>query len=526
VRGGENERRDFLWICGLPTFIPESENHILMTESSRYLTNHLLAAEYKQVNEPVPKDLDNDQNGMTEWILKHLQSFVQNDFYEYNGRPYAREAMEGISNLYEFAGPTVRSNPCWRSNPPDPTQPPIPRGCDVRRGARIVMDYHAARFALGSLGLRRASPYRRQPLQRNYSRLLGRQSDSMTWRYLALSGGGEVFWQHRYGRIPANLADSFLTPLLGTYRVPHMISDMMTDKKHSYFQRFYFDRDGYPGVELYYRHANYLISAGGIHDQGRLGAFSDTEDAWALPTTLIPFKEGLDYRHFVRIVGNEDEEDRVNTCVAPSFACGLNPEIPGGIPKACMRREDNWTFLDFNKNSPGCNLDYGYYVVVYQEICDTDDCKSEAGDNGTFGFFEATPYRNFEQLVEDVVAANKNWDFRSDKVNVYNGANGLRYTFQPMTSEPLKWGMVSVAQGNAVTDFDGDMTKWPLAQGELMSSDGHKGCIVIDNPLMDQRLILDYTDANRPKRTRLRLSGVSRECRCPLPDSCLPPRYE
>jgi hypothetical protein len=353
----------------------------------------------------------------------------------------------------------------------------------------------------------------------------------MTWRYLALSGGGEVFWQHRYGRIPDGLTDSFLTPLLGTYRVPHMISDMMTNKKHSYFQRFYFDRGGYPGVELYYRHANYLISAGGIHDEGRLNdilLFTDmiTEDAWALPTTLIPLKEGLNYRHLVRIAGSEDEEGRVNTCVAPGFACGLNPEIPGGVPKACMRQEGNWIFLDFNKNSPNCNLDHGYYVVVYMEPCDTDDCRSEAGDNGAFGFFEVTPYRNLEQLVEDVVAANKNWDFRSDKANVYNGANGLTYTFQPTTSGPLKWGMVAVSKSGTVTNFDGDMTKWPLAEGELMRSEGHNGCITIDNPLMDQRLILDYTDANRPKRTRLQLSGISRECKCPLPESCLPPRYE
>lgn len=393
------------------------------------------------------------------------------------------------------------------------------------------MDYHAARFALGSLGLRRASPYRRQPDQRNYSRLLGRQSDSMTWRYLTLSGGGEVFWKQRYGRILANFAGNLLTPLLGTYRVPHMISDMMTDKGYSYFQRFYFDRDGYSGVKLYYRHANYLISAGGIHNQGRLGNIGgiqfNTEDAWALPTTLIPLKEGLDYRHLVRITGSEDEEERVNTCIAPGFACGFNPEIPTGIPKACIRQKDNWTFLDFNKNSPGCDLDYGFYVVVYREACDTTDCRSSAGDNGTFGFFQVTPHRvGLEQLVEDVLTANKTWDFRSDKVNVYNGANGLAYTFQPMTSEPLKWGMVSVSEGNAVTNFEGDMTKWPLAEGELMRSDGHKGCIVVDNLLMDQRLVLDYTDANLPKRTRVKLSGVGRRCGCPLSESCLPPRYE
>jgi hypothetical protein len=64
-----------------------------------------------------------------------------------------------------------------------------------------------------------------------------------------------------------------------------------------------------------------------------------------------------------------------------------------------------------------------------------------------------------------------------------------------------------VAQGNTSYDDELDMSKWPLATGdkwpltkdELMGSEGHNVCITIDNPFMDQRLILDYADANHPK---------------------------
>jgi hypothetical protein len=525
ARGGAGERREYVWVGGIPTPIPESENHILMTESSRYLTNQLIAERFQKDNKSVPKEFDNDQNGMTDWMLEHLQSFVRQDFFEYNARPYAFYAMQGISNLYEFAGPTLLGNPCWQSKSIPPVKP-IPRACHVRRGARIVMDYNAARFALATLGLRRASPNRRQPEQRDYTRLLGRQSDSATWRYLTLTGGTDLFWQNRYGRIPAGAQGDMLTPILGSYRVPRLIVDLMSDKPRSYFQRFYFARDeDYPGTELYHRDPNFLISAGGIYDGGRGNPFTDAEHAWARATTLMPLAEGLDYNHFVRIAGSKDHDDRVNTCIAPGFACGLNPTVPSGIPEACVLRKGNWTFIDFNALSPGC-VKYGFMAVVYSEACDSSDCESEAGDGGTFGFFEAAPYHALEQMAEDVIAKNKSWDFRSDQVNVYEGASGRRYTFQPMTSDRLKWGMVSIAQGTAQTDFPTDIAKWPLAEGEVMRTNGHQGCVTIDHAPLDQRLVLDYTDAHNPKRARVSLSGGGVECRCPLPDSCLPPRHE
>jgi hypothetical protein len=63
--------------------IPETENHLLMIESSRFLTNQLLAEEARHQRRKVPEEFNNDHNGMTEYILKRLQGFLMNDFFEY-----------------------------------------------------------------------------------------------------------------------------------------------------------------------------------------------------------------------------------------------------------------------------------------------------------------------------------------------------------------------------------------------------------------------------------------------------------
>ena len=518
TEGGKDQVRRFVYVGGIKTPIPESENHILMTESSRYLTNQLRALEYKKGSQPVPKKNDNDLNGLTDWILKDLQTYVQNDFYEYNARPYTFEAMEGISNLYEFA---AAAPTCWRSNT-DLTMT-VPRGCDVRRGARIVMDYHAARFETASLSLRRASPNRRQPEQKHYSRLYGRQSDSMTWRYLALTSGNDLFWSLGHGRLTAGASD-LLTPILGEYRVPSMISKLGEGYPYPYFQRFNFVHyDDHPGTEIYYYGGSFLISAGGYHDDGRGPGFIDSEDAWARPTTLMPVHDGLDYRDLIRIDGDPDDEDRVNTCVAPNFACGLNPVVPSGIPEACLLRKGHWIFIDLKGNPPGCDLTYGFMVVVYAQPCLANDCGS---GEGSFGFFEVASSHSLETLADETLIANKGATFRADSKNVYKGINGT-YTFQPLTKGRRVWGVYSLEKPPSVVSYDRAMTNWPLADGPMIHSAKHSGCVMIDNAAMNQRLVLDFTDANFPKRTRIPLNPPG-HCGCPLPmeRACFPPRFE
>src|SRR6185503_17699605 len=132
---------------------------------------------------------------------------------------------------------------------------------------------------------------------------------------------------------------------------------------------------------------------------------------------------------------------RVNTCVAPGFACGMNPTLPVGLPPACTKTSGNWTFVDFNANTPQCPFDFGYYVAFYRDECRDIDCTQAAtmaepgGRAGNFGFFEATPYRSFPAYVADVLALNGSWNYRYDKINVYKRPKGGRVTFMLNRSE-------------------------------------------------------------------------------------------
>src|SRR5262245_39239201 len=135
-RGGADQVR---WrttdgLCGAS--IDETENHILMTETSRYLTNQLLA---REAGSAVAAAFDNARNGMNDFMLSHLQKFLKNDFQEFNARRYQGLSIMAIENLFDFAD-----------------------DARVHRAAGILLDYLSAKFAVSSNGLRRIAPFRRK----------------------------------------------------------------------------------------------------------------------------------------------------------------------------------------------------------------------------------------------------------------------------------------------------------------------------------------------------------------------------
>src|SRR5262249_22810272 len=128
-RGDAGQWREHPQLCGVTLPIPETENHIWMTESSRFLTNQLLRL---RVN---PADADsadaglgslrwnNKANGMKTRILDRLADVLAHDFHEYNARPYARLTAKALENLYDFS-----------------------RDREVKLASRIVLDFISAKF--------------------------------------------------------------------------------------------------------------------------------------------------------------------------------------------------------------------------------------------------------------------------------------------------------------------------------------------------------------------------------------------
>jgi hypothetical protein len=134
---------------------PETENHLLMIESSRYLVNQLLK---DRTGDPA---FDNANNELSHWLLSYMRTIAQHDFLEFNSRPYARLALHALLNLHEFA-----------------------REQRIRDAARILLDYTMVKFAVSSNRGRRVSPFRRQQQRINHP------ANARNWLYA--EGGDEV----------------------------------------------------------------------------------------------------------------------------------------------------------------------------------------------------------------------------------------------------------------------------------------------------------------------------------------------
>lgn len=118
--------------------IPETENHLLMINSSKYLTNQFIIGDLGAGTDAADP-YEEDQEGLKELFLGKVQDVLSEEFIEYNSRPYSRLSLAAFYNLLDFAH--------------DP---------EVRLASRMVLDFSFAKFAVGSHEGRRFIPFRRQ----------------------------------------------------------------------------------------------------------------------------------------------------------------------------------------------------------------------------------------------------------------------------------------------------------------------------------------------------------------------------
>jgi hypothetical protein len=518
----------------VPDHLPvlETENHVLMIETSRYLTNQLLYLDGWEKGERRPL-FDNSTNGLSQWLLDLFRTYLQNDFWEFNSKPYQRLTTAALQNVYDFA---------WDA--------------PVKLAARSVLDYISAKAAVSSNGLRRAAPFRRLKDQANRSRFFGEHTedpyqfyktavDAQTSRMLMLSG---LIDQLNFPRPDGSMisghahiasSDQMLLAALTSYRVPEIVLDIMMNKSHNkYYQRFFHgDRSSIHkktikggvipgGIEIYASSKEFLLSAGGAwfpSGNGDWDEFNGYEDcANAISTTLIPTKCGTDRDDCIQIMGAQSFRVRNNTGVLPGFACGYNVYIPPrylfrgeGLIRDitdCVIRRGNWTFINATKTCSLASEDLGFYVAAYIEdmsVVNPVDNVSRVMNN--FGFFEAASAddKGFSDFVGAVWGKNGTRSYSFGGVNEYHTSDGRRIVFTNPTSDKHRWCILSV-DGNS---FDTNVHRWPLAQGDIINSkqlpenpheDGHSGWLSIDNPYHQQRLVLDMRDPVVPRRYQYR----------------------
>ena len=265
-------------ILGLP--LRDTENHILMTEGSRYLTNRWIA----QHGNPDPI-YDNVQNGLEGYVLGYLEGMEHAGLHEYNSRPYIGYTLRGLLNLESFASEPVRAS------------------------ARRILDRMNWDYALGSLSFRRFPPFRRQSGRAGETNLDGDYHTGVMKGWLSLGGVTDLDIRHG--------AQHAMWVGLTSYRLPDAVADWVMSKPVEYFVQIGHGGDGSP--EIYSGGPGYLITAGGVaNDFGRQGV--------ARPTTLMLEDGAMDLKELLHVAGpGESYREWNNTGVHRRFAVSAGP---------------------------------------------------------------------------------------------------------------------------------------------------------------------------------------------------------
>ena len=203
----------------------DTENHILMTESSRYLKNQWL-----RCHGATEARYDNRANGMTQWLLAHLNALRIHGFYEFNSIPYEGYAILPLLSLEAFA------------------EPP-----EVAAAARAVLDEHALDASLRILDDRQAGPYRRQLVHLGKDNLAEHTMPMLMRLWNAPSEGEPIGIPRRASH---TLSGAFLP-----YRPPRATLGRCAEKKRRYFAKLGHDQFGSP--EILSGGPGHLLAAGG-----------------------------------------------------------------------------------------------------------------------------------------------------------------------------------------------------------------------------------------------------------------------
>jgi hypothetical protein len=468
--------------------VPETENHVLMIESSRYLTNQLLFDAHHE------RRYDNRENGMNVWMLRHLQQFAQHDFLEYNARAYQRYSINALLNLYDYA-----------------------RDKRVRTAAQIVLDYVTSKFGATSNMLRRAGPFRRlkgHTDAANGSYFAG-GSDPQTAFFELYAGfprfptmldpHGDLFPLVTY-RLPPHISEPVAATIgaLSTYLPPQDAISLATDKSVAYRETFVHGArpklprgekaDG--GVEIYASSRSFLLTAGGVWLNSGYGhdELDGSQVGNKQSTTLMPTLAKVDYGDLVRFDGFGPDTRDGNLCVARNFACGVYVHVGkrlAGCPgsKGYVVGNLTWQFLDLNNptSPPRCRL--GFYVALHTEF---------APRAGNFGYLSAIEgsAMSFTEFMRRTRSHPGNDNLSLRQLNTFTSAEGHTYRFHVVQPGGKYDQMVSSVDGHREPSAAGG-----LATGPYIRSVGHTGYLEVRSPLCGpDPIVLDYRDALNPVR--------------------------
>ena len=523
--------------------VPETENHRLMIESSKYLTNNAMLRELDAAGHD-KSTLDakrDEQKQVREWLLGELQRIAINDFDEYNSRPYTQYSLESILNLYDFSNLSGFSD-----------------DQEMCTASAIVLDLSASKFVAGSNRGRRIAPYRRRtyydgtgvddkghpittPLNL-YNMTEG--ADHEVVRALLLAGqtqllSGPNLPDDQRG-VPAGQSGGAVNTAVSGYRLPDGLLKIVSDRDSDSTAFPFSQMISHAGIESYYSSRAFTMSLGGIrtpapHNFYGTEAFNHSDRGIAMPTSIIPTIAGnttLD--HFdtgntttndvfsFKGVGTQDQRSE-NLCGWRGFICGINPQVALRFNDCTTppvhSPDDSGTIVFVNSaacpefsDTPGphfflavkvvpcpdtfCDKRnfYGLMEIVENPVQTVDSSDARANSDREFKSF-----KDDRQLALSASVPDKEGNGFYQMAKTANNPTGDIINYQIKQDRPH----ISSVNGKSLPQFSLSLAS--LTQGDLINSEGHgsvgNGKIVIKDPSPGGAAILtiDFTDALHPQ---------------------------
>jgi hypothetical protein len=477
IRGSHDEDIETVYFGPFPG--PETENHLLMIESTRYLTNQYLHERTGDAR------YDNLANGMFDWLFGYLHDRACHDFIEFNSRTYQRQSTHAVLNLYEFAT--------------DHT---------MTVGARIVLDYLAVKFAVSSSRKRQIGPFRRRKEHSNLEDLYDIHGHPHTgfWQMYA---GPSAPDGDPYPGFPDDWSIEGLIVGLSTYRPPAAAYVLAMTAYPAVQHRFFqgprptapHGEETDPGVETYFKSPSFLLTAGGMFLNSGSSSDSDVElitgtngTAIAQCTTLMPTRADVRLSDLIRFDPWPDGRNAVNTAVEHGFACGVNLRIPDKwLQLTGTPAEGPWYFLNFDTDLAGYGR-LGFFVAAYRTTV--------AGTMDNLGLIyatEATP--DFAAFTRTILERN-HFPVPLAVEGEYRFAahNGDGFTFKFWTDIKYKPYINRFTVDGRPASLD-DFSTLPLVEGPYLNSDGHTGALQVRYPACDSPLELNFRSPVHATRT-------------------------
>lgn len=262
--------------------LQETENHLLMTEGSRYLKNRWLAIHGN--NDP---KYDNISNGMESKILDLLLEMKINGLYEFNSMPYIGYTITALLNLEAYASENIRNE------------------------ARAVLDYMNFCYALGSYNYKYFPPMRRRYERANWLELTTGYHSTFMKTWMSFLPNSKIKTKIKSGQAHAIMGACM------PYRPADRVTELISKKENGYYVKIGHGNKASP--EIYSAGKNFLLSAGGVN-RGRKSQIVSR------PITLLIEDKAENLSETFHLAGPGTKFMKWNnTGVYKNFACAAGP---------------------------------------------------------------------------------------------------------------------------------------------------------------------------------------------------------